>query len=311
VSLPEPVPKRPLHALGQVALGVAIVCLCALAARALRSRVEARPSVVISPAPTPSPSPSPGDLSSLAKRGKLLYQVQCVRCHGLEGHGDGPDSAELRPPPRDFASDRWRFSPNPEAIRKVIVEGIPGTAMYPMGGTFSPRELDALVDHIRSLARRPESNLKSAGFIPGVSSGRAPGFEVEDLEGGRRLLEFGRSGKLTLLVFWGTSCAPCQEELPELDQLAEEFRDRGLEVVPICVDESDRARVARILRGKFDRFPSFISTDAMARIRYDIQTLPVAVLIDRQGNLLGISRGGVDWKGSAARRLVEELLPGT
>ncbi len=306
MSLDEPVPTRPtpLRALGLVALGVGVLSLSALTARALRGRVEGRPSVAI------APSPSPGDASSLAKRGKLLYQVQCVRCHGVEGHGDGPDSADLRPPPRDFASDRWRFDPSPGSIRKVIVEGITGTSMYPMGGTFSPRELDALVEHVRSLAPRAESMLKSAGFIPGTPSTPAPGFEVEDLEGGRRSLEFGGSGKLTLLVFWGTSCAPCQEELPELDQLAEEFKTRGLEVIPVCVDESDRARVARILKGKFDRFPSFISTDAMARVRYDIQTLPVAALIDRRGNLLGIARGGVDWKGEGPRRLIEGLLAG-
>ena len=295
-------PSRTLYAF----LGVAILGLSALAASVIRGRVEGRPSVAVASVPTPSPSP--GDPSSLAKRGRLLYQVQCVRCHGVEGHGDGPDSADLRPSPRDFASEGWRFSHSPEAIRKVIVEGIPGTAMYPMGGTFSPRELEALVDHVRSLAFRADARLKASGFAPVSSSALAPGFDVEDLEGGRRSLEFGGTGKVTVLVFWGTSCAPCQEELPELDQLADEFRDRGLAVIPVCVDESDRARVIRILKGKFDRFPSFISTDATARIRYDIQTLPVAVLIDRAGNLLGIARGGVDWKGSAARRLVAGLL---
>jgi mono/diheme cytochrome c family protein len=306
LTFDNPTPSRPLYALGLSALGVAILGLSALAASAIRGRVEGRPSVAISS----TPSPSPGDPSSLAKRGKLLYQVQCVRCHGVEGHGDGPDSADLRPPPRDFASESWRFSPSPKAIHKVIVEGIPGTAMYPMGSAFSPRELDALVKHVRSLALSTDARLKSAGFAPAPPSTRAPVFEVEDLKGGRRPLEFGPLRKLTLLVFWGTSCAPCQEELPELDSLAEEFRERGLEVVPVCVDESDRGRVIRILKGKFERFSSFISTDAMARIRYDIQTLPVAVLIDRQGDLLGIARGGVDWKGEAARRLVVGLLSG-
>jgi mono/diheme cytochrome c family protein len=302
LSLDEPSRHSPLHALGLAALGVAIIGLAAFAARAIRGRVESRPTASIAPAPAAA-SPDP---SGPAKRGKLLYQVQCVRCHGVEGHGDGPDSAELRPPPRDFASDRWRIGPSPEAIRKVIVEGIPGTSMYATGNTFSSRELDALVEHVRSLAQGSEASLKSAGFRPG--SGPAPGFEVEDLEGVRRLLEFGRSGKLTLLVFWGTSCAPCQEELPELASLAEEFKGRGLEVIPVCVDESDRARVGRILRGKFDRSPSYLSTDAMAKVRYDLQTLPVAAWIDRQGNLLGIARGGVDWKGEAARRLIERLL---
>jgi mono/diheme cytochrome c family protein len=306
LGLDEPIPMRPLRAISLVTLVVAVLGLSSLAARALRGRVEGRPSVAIAA----EPSPAPGSGSNPAKRGKLLYQVQCARCHGPEGHGDGPDSADLRPPPRDFASDRWRFEPTPEAIRKVIVEGIPGTSMYATGSTFSPRELDALVEHVRSLAVGGDARLKAAGFAPESRPTPAQGFEVEDLEGGRRSLEFGRPGKLTLLVFWGTSCAPCQEELPELQRLAEESRDRGLDVIPVCVDESDRARVARVLRGKFDRFPSLISTDAMARVRYDLQTLPVAALIDRQGNLLGIARGRVDWKGAEARRLIAGLLAG-
>ncbi len=304
MSRDAPSTTRPLHALGLIALAVSVVGLSAMAARVLRGRVEGRPSVEIA---TASP-PAPGVTSTPAKRGQLLYQVQCARCHGVEGHGDGPDSVELRPPPRDFASDRWRTGPSPEGIRKAIVEGIPGTSMYATGSTFSPRELDALVEHVRTLASAIGVKLKAAGFEPAEPPRPAPGFEVEDLEGARRSLDFGASGKSTLLVFWGTSCAPCQEELPELQGLAEAYRGRGLEVVPVCVDEPDRGRVARILRGKFDRFPSYLSTDATARVRYDLQTLPVAALINPQGTLLGIARGRVDWKGEGARRLIQALL---
>jgi thiol-disulfide isomerase/thioredoxin len=134
---------------------------------------------------------------------------------------------------------------------------------------------------------------------------------VEDLDGAHRSLEFGRRQELTLLVFWGTSCAPCQQELPELERLAEEFQEKGLEVLPVCVDEADRLVARRVIRGKFDRFPSFVSLDGMARLRYDVQTLPAAALIDREGRLLGIARGGVDWRAEGARRLIARCLHGS
>jgi mono/diheme cytochrome c family protein len=316
----NPEPSRPssLNTLGLLALGVAVLGLSALAARTLRGRVDGR-----SPVAPVGITASPRDSTALAKRGKLLYQLQCARCHGSEGHGDGPDSANIQPPPRDFASTNWRFDPGPESIRGVIVKGIPGTSMYPMGGSFSPRELDALVEHVRSLApkdrgRTPqrslspdlESELKAAGFVPDSPLKRAPSVEVETLEGARRSLDFGRGGRLTLLVFWGTSCAPCQEELPELEALAEGFRDRGLEVVPVCVDEADRIVVRRVIRGKFEKFPSFVSLDGMARLLYDVQTLPAAALIDREGNLMGMARGAVDWRSEEARRLIQKSLAG-
>ena len=46
-------------------------------------------------------------------------------------------------------------------------------------------------------------------------------------------------GKLVLVVFWRTTCAPCLEHLPDLKRLADRYRDRGLVVRPICVDEPD------------------------------------------------------------------------
>src|SRR6185312_14051320 len=102
-----------------------------------------------------------------------------------------------------------------------------------------------------------------------------------------------------------------QEELPELERLAVDFQGQGLEVLPVCVDETDRARVRRIIRGKFDRFASFVSVDGMARLNYDIQTLPVVALVDRRGNLLGIARGGIDWRSEEARRLIVRGLADT
>ncbi len=292
-----------LKMIGLIALGAAVLGLSALAARTFREAAET--PAPVEPTATPEVSQEP---ASLAKRGKLIYQVQCARCHGFEGHGDGSDAAQLKPPPRDFASGSWRFGPAPESIRKVIVEGIPGTAMYPLGGSLSPRELDSVVEHVRSLAPKGlELRMKRANFALEGQTRLAPAIEVEDLEGARRSIEFGH-GRATLLVFWGTSCAPCLEEMPALERLAVDFRGRGLDVIPVCVDESDRPNVRRAVRGRFERFPVYLSVDGLPRLHYDIQTLPVAVLIDRKGHLLGIARGGIDWQSDAARSLIDGCL---
>jgi mono/diheme cytochrome c family protein len=299
--------RKITNAVGLLAFVALVLGFSALAARLIRGRFEGSPRTA-----PPAVVPTPVEPASIASRGRLLFQVQCVRCHGSDGHGDGPDAASLQPAPRDFASANWRFGSSPESIRKVIVEGIPGTSMYPLGGSLSPRELDAVVEHVRSIAPKIEakSALKAVGFEPAFRLALAPSVRVEDLEGLPRSLKFDQ-GRLTLLVFWGTSCAPCQEELPELERLAVDFQGQGLDVLPVCVDEADRAVVRRVVRGKFDRFPTFVSVDGMARLRYDIETLPVAVLIDRKGNLLGIARGGIDWKSEPARRLIADSLAGS
>src|SRR5262245_12219781 len=62
---------------------------------------------------------------TLQQRGKLLYLASCASCHGVDGHGDGPSAAELKPSPRDFAHGAWKFGVTADAIRQVIRNGVP------------------------------------------------------------------------------------------------------------------------------------------------------------------------------------------
>ena len=84
----------------------------------------------------PPPSSIP-----VVDNGPVVYQVFCASCHGPEGHGDGSSAATLRPPPRDFAARPWRFGPSPDAIRRVILDGIPGTGMASFRAALSPADL--------------------------------------------------------------------------------------------------------------------------------------------------------------------------
>tara|TARA_R110001599_G_scaffold64023_1_gene178307 strand:- start:1625 stop:3565 length:1941 start_codon:yes stop_codon:yes gene_type:complete len=71
---------------------------------------------------------SPSKVPDLA-RGSALYQSNCASCHGAQGHGDGPLSAQLNPPPialsgHDRAKERSIFS-----IQQIISHGVAGTSM--------------------------------------------------------------------------------------------------------------------------------------------------------------------------------------
>src|SRR5690606_25098061 len=68
----------------------------------------------------------------------------------------------------------------------------------------------------------------------------APSFELADDSGSGARLEDYR-GKSVLLNFWATWCAPCVQEVPSLNTLPNEFKDRGLVVLGISVDENKDA----------------------------------------------------------------------
>ena len=90
-------------------------------------------------------------------RAERLFAEQCAVCHGDRGRGDGPASAMLLPPPRDFGEGRFQLVsthngfPSELDLRGTLERGMPGSAMPPYD--WMPEEdLDVLVGYVRKLA---------------------------------------------------------------------------------------------------------------------------------------------------------------
>lgn len=100
-------------------------------------------------------------------------------------------------------------------------------------------------------------------------------------------------GKVVLVNFWATWCAPCREEMPMLMALREQHHAQGLEVVGIAMDDVQRARdfVAEL---GID-YPNLVgSTDVMATMQLygnASGTLPYSVLVDRAGLVRWVKLG--------------------
>jgi mono/diheme cytochrome c family protein/peroxiredoxin len=304
-----PASERSLSPLAAVVAGLLSLVVCAVAGWAFRAYRDApshEPINVTESAQEP-PSPNPQG------RGKLIYQIHCARCHGAAGHGDGSDAPTLHPPPRDFAIAPWRTAPTPSAVRRTIAEGVPGTAMIGMASALSPRELDAVADFVlgfapASLPLNTADLLKSAGFRPIAPARPAPPLNALGLDGATVALDQLR-GRLVLVVFWGTSCAPCLEEMPDLQALAARFRDDALTILPICADETDAAQVSRAAAARAPRFPVFTDPTGMAKLACDVQALPTALLIDPRGLLLGRAEGSMKWSAPEMDVLIRACLP--
>ena len=232
--------------------------------------------------------------------GRLVYQARCVGCHGPEGHG-GPEGGVTHGPPiRDLAAPSWRTPAAGETVRRIITQGIPAKGMPGTGGSLPSGELDRLVDYVLSLEL--SALAARAGFTPAPGK-NAPPVSFRDATDAIGSLEPFR-GKVVLLAFWGTTCIPCMEELPEIEKLADRFRRTDLVVLPVCVDEADpktaRGVAARVAPG----LPVSVDTEGTARRRYDVQGLPQAFLIDREGRVVARSYGARKWD----RAEVDELF---
>jgi mono/diheme cytochrome c family protein len=94
-----------------------------------------------------------------------MYRQQCMHCHGTEGGGDGSTSEYLNPRPRDYRPGIFKFTalnnkarPRREDLLHILREGIYMTAM-PSFRRFSLAELNGLVDYVRMLSMRGETEI--------------------------------------------------------------------------------------------------------------------------------------------------------
>lgn len=101
--------------------------------------------------------------SDKAGRPRGLYREHCAHCHGITGDGNGPTATFLNPYPRDYRAGLFKFKSTPigrrplhEDLKKILIDGIPGTAM-PSFRLLSDQEIESLVDYVKYLSIRGET----------------------------------------------------------------------------------------------------------------------------------------------------------
>lgn len=249
---------------------------------------------------------------SHSARGKLLFATMCASCHGHEGRGDGSSAAELRPPPRDFAVRPWRFEATPESIRRVILDGIPGTAMPGSSAALSPADVDALTAYVHELATaRPPirlplpatgSLLRDAGFV--ALQEDTPSLVLSDLDDNTMSLA-DLEGRAVLLHFWGTGCVHCLKEVPAVEALMKQMP--ALVVLHVCVDAEDPAEAQKLLEGVAPGAKAWFDRSGLAPARFRVHSLPTTWLIDKDGHAVGACTGARDWTSPRMIKLLDAV----
>lgn len=117
----------------------------------------------------------------------------------------------------------------------------------------------------------------------------APDFQFQDPEGRATSLS-DLQGKPVLINFWATWCDPCVYEMPFIQQVYDEWSDRGLVVLAINVGESS-ATVKRFLQSHSLSFPVLLDTEKAVTREYNVRGYPTTFLIDKEGVIVGYKVG--------------------
>jgi thiol-disulfide isomerase/thioredoxin len=127
---------------------------------------------------------------------------------------------------------------------------------------------------------------------------------------------FDRSASVRVLTIWATWCAPCVAEMPEMQRIHESYRDRGVSLVALSMDDAlpgsrdeARKRVEAFVSSRSLTFPNLLYVGAVTDIETELDLdgeIPVTILFDRNGRELQRIVGMVD--ATAFRAELDRLL---
>ena len=119
---------------------------------------------------------------------------------------------------------------------------------------------------------------------------RAPSLVLKDIQGRTFRLNDYR-GKVVLLNFWATWCPPCRAEIPELVKWQREYKELGLQVIGITYPPQKLSTVRRFARKFKVNYPLALGTKATKSFFDAGETLPITVVIDKEGNVREVIQG--------------------
>lgn len=190
----------------------------------------------------------------------------------------------------------------------VMVVAIVGVAITtPLGNTATPPSVVNPLATPFLIGVEPPEGLQAGTTAPELTIDLDDGstYQLQDLDG-RPVTLAALKGKVVWLNFFASWCPPCQQETPILRSLADTYRDRGLEVVGVSVQETTAADV----KAYADRYRLryTIGFDGSGHIlrAYRVFALPTQFFIDVEGVIRQVVSGPVDEQG--AKALIEAML---
>src|SRR5262244_3299987 len=116
----------------------------------------------------------------------------------------------------------------------------------------------------------------------------APDFALHAIAGGNVRLSEHR-GDVVILSFWGSRCTPCRAQLAALNRSLATYRSAGLQVYGINVDD-DQTHALSYAHGETVAFPLLLDPEKSVSRGYQVDNLPMTVLIDRNGVIRQVFR---------------------
>jgi cytochrome c biogenesis protein CcmG/thiol:disulfide interchange protein DsbE len=111
----------------------------------------------------------------------------------------------------------------------------------------------------------------------------ASDFTLQDMNGRTVQLSEYR-GKVVLIDFWATWCPPCRAAIPRIEKIHNAYKDKGLVVLAISIDQGDWDFVKSFLKSYGVTYTVLKGTDDVL-IKYRVRSIPMTLILDKNGNI--------------------------
>ena len=135
-----------------------------------------------------------------------------------------------------------------------------------------------------------------------------PEFSLSTPDGKKVSLKDFR-GKIVLLNFWASWCVPCREEMPAMEKLYKEYKEKNFVVLAVAVKDRKQDTIDFVKELKIT-YPIALDPEAQVGSLYGAWGLPATNLIGPKGEGLARGWGPAEWYAPAARKLIKELTDG-
>ncbi len=123
-------------------------------------------------------------------------------------------------------------------------------------------------------------------------AGKINDFTLKDLDNKRVSYSEIKGKRITLLDFWATWCKPCARAIPELIELYEEYREKGVQIIGISVDSPrNQAKIRPFVNSMGITYPILLDSNSELMSELQVTALPTLLIVDEQNEIVYIHRG--------------------
>ena len=137
----------------------------------------------------------------------------------------------------------------------------------------------------------------------------APDFTLKNLAGERVTLSSHENESIVVLDLWATWCGPCVRAMPELQKVAEAYKDKGVVVYAVNQQEG-KLKVEKFLERRKISLTVLLDKKAEVGTAYRAEAIPQTVIIDKEGTIRAVHVGYSPRLGSMLSRELDLLLEG-